>query len=228
MTGTRKHPRYIVVDMGVTAKTIFNNPVELLDISIGGASIRSSRRLSMGGKYVFKFHLKERVASMKGVIVWEKLTGTKNISEGEAMPWYTAGVEFTDALTDSAAELRKFLVDKLKERRLSGVRIKLHTPESTLLACMEDCLVKDLSIGGMQIATDQKPSLETVFSFELILTGNENSIHGKGRVAYCLETTEEIPQRYSVGVEFLDMAGDEDKLRLKRFLEILPMDNRAT
>lgn len=223
MTWTRKHPRYIVVDMGVTVKTLFHEAVELLDISIGGVSIRSSRRFRMEGEYVFKFDLKERAVLIKGVIVWEKLTGTKKISEGEAMPVYTAGVKFKDAVTDKAAELAKFLADKLKERMLTGVRIKFHTPESTLLSFRETCVVKDLSMGGMQVAIGQKPSLESAFSFELILTENENSIHGTGRVAHCIEPTGEIPQEWCVGVEFLDM-GDEDKLRLRRFLEVLPKD----
>jgi hypothetical protein len=52
----------------------------------------------MGGEYVFKFDLKERIVSMNGVIVWERLTGTKKISEEEVMPVYTAGIKFTGLL----------------------------------------------------------------------------------------------------------------------------------
>ncbi|MEJ2601456.1 MAG: PilZ domain-containing protein [Anaerolineales bacterium] len=224
MPGIRKYPRSVVVGMGVTVKTLFHESVKLLDISIGGASIRSSRRFHMGGEYVFKFDLKGRFVSVKGVIVWEKLSGTKKISEEEVMPVYTAGIKFTDVVTDAALELRQFLVDKLKERRVAGVRLKFHTPESTLLSFKEDCVVKDLSIGGMQIVMGQKPSVETACSFDLVLAGNENPVHGEGKVAYCIEPTEEIPQGYWVGVEFLEM-GEEDKLRVSRFLERLPTGN---
>jgi len=235
MAWSRKYPRYNVVDMGVSARTIVDETVELLDISIGGASVRSSRRFLIGSEYFFTFDLNQRIVSMKGTIVWEKLTGAEQISEGEAIPWYTVGVESTDALTDSSSELRKFLAEKLKERRLSGVRIKLHTTGGTPLSCLEACVVRDLSMGGMQIATDLKPPLETVLSFDLILRPNESSIHGKGRVTYCLEATEDIPHRCCAGVEFLDMC-DEDKVKFRRFLvvlwlnppkflEISPMDN---
>jgi hypothetical protein len=91
---------------------------------------------------------------------------------------------------------------------------------------MEACVVRDLSIGGMQITTGQKPSMGTTCSFELLLTGNDNSIRGRGKVAYCIEPTEEIAQGCSVGVEFLEM-GEQDKFRLGRFLETLPIDNKS-
>jgi hypothetical protein len=223
MPGTRRHSRSIVVDMGVTVKTLFHEAVELLDISIGGASIRSSRRFLIGGEYIFKFDLKERVVSMNGVVVWERLSGTRKLSEGEVMPVYTAGIKFTDVVKDRAAQLRQFLVNKLKERRLSGVRIKFHAPESTVLGFMEACMVKDLSIGGMQILTGQTPPVGTTCSFELTLAGNENPLHGRGKVAYCIEPAGEIPQGCCVGVEFLEM-GDADTSRLVTFLETLPID----
>ena len=223
MVGKRKHSRYVVVGMGVFAKTTHKTEVEILDISIGGCSVRGTRRFYMNGEYVFRFELSDRVISMKGSIVWEKMTGVKKISEEEAMPVYTAGIQFKDVLTEKTLELKGFIADKLKEYRLGSVRIKLHTPEKTVLNYMETCVVKDISLGGIQIEAEQEALVETVFSLELALTEDERPIQCKGRVAFCNETPEKTRQRYSVGVEFMDMGG-EDTFRLGEFIESLPTD----
>jgi hypothetical protein len=221
----RKNPRYLVADLGVSAKTIFNNEVEILDMGIGGASIRSTRRLIMGYEYTFKFELNERVISIEGIIVWERLTGNKKIAEGAAMLVYMAGVEFRDVFTAKAEELKDILADKLKERRLSGVRIKLHAPEKAVLSYFEPCVIKVISLSGIRIEAEQEPSMGAVFPLEVILPKSENPIHCAGRVAFCHEISEKTPQKYAIGVEFSDMI-DEDKLRLKRFIEIPQMNIR--
>jgi c-di-GMP-binding flagellar brake protein YcgR len=223
MVGKRKHSRYVVVGMGISAKTTHKTEVEILDISIGGCSVRGTRRFCMNGEYIFKFELSDRVISMKGSIVWEKMTGVKKISEEEAMPVYTAGIQFKDVLSEKALELKGFIADKLKEYRLGSVRIKLHTPEKTVLNYLETCVVKDISLGGMRIEAEQEALAETVFLLELVFAENEHLINCKGRVAFCLETPEKTQQRYSVGVEFIDM-GAQDTLRLGKFIESLPTD----
>jgi Tfp pilus assembly protein PilZ len=88
---------------------------------------------------------------------------------------------------------------------------------------METCVVKDISLGGIQIEAEQEALVETVFSLELALTEDERPIQCKGRVAFCNETPEKTRQRYSVGVEFMDMGG-EDTFRLGEFIESLPTD----
>jgi Tfp pilus assembly protein PilZ len=221
----RRHSRYIVVGMGISAKTLHKTEVEIIDISIGGCSIRGTKRFSLGGDYVFRFELEHRVVSVKGSIVWEKMTGIKKISEKEAMPVYTAGVEFKDVLKDSALEIKDFIADKLKRRRLGGIRMKLRTPERTLISYPEDCVVSDLSFGGMRIETKQELVVETVFSIELLLPDNDNQIICKGRVAYCHAALAKTEIRCSVGVEFVDMNA-QDQSRLKTFIESLPTDSR--
>lgn len=225
MVKERRHSRYIVVGMGISAKTLHKTEVEIIDISIGGCSIRGTKRFSLGGDYVFRFEFGHRLVSVKGSIVWEKMTGIKKISEKEAMPVYTAGVEFKDVLKDSALEIKDFIADKLKRRRLGGIRMKLRTPEKTIISYPEDCVVSDLSLGGMRIGTEQELLVETVFSIDLLLPDNDSQIICKGRVAYCHVVPEKAQTRCSVGVEFVDMDA-RDQLRLKTFIESLPTDSR--
>ena len=224
MIEKRTHPRHIVAGMGIHAKTLFNVEVEILDISTSGASIRSTKRLEIGSEYLFKVEHKDSIISVKGVIVWATLTGSSRISERETIPIYTAGVAFSDMLTDKGEQLREFIAVKIKElreRRLSGVRIKSDDPGKLVLSHLETCVVKDLSFGGVRIETREEPSGETAFQLEILLPENEAPLHSAARVAFCRQIPEETPQRYTVGVEFNDMS-DEDRARLKQFIETLP------
>lgn len=220
----RKYRRYVVEGMGIYARTIFNTEVEILDISVTGGSVRGAKRFSIGSEYSFKFEHVGRVVSIRGIVVWEKLTGVKRIAEGEAMPIYTAGIGFRDGLEDKKMEeLKDIFIDKVKKRRLDNVKVNIPPPEKVVLSYLETCVVRDVSLGGMRIETGQEPTVDTVFSFELILSESESPVSCKGRIAFYQEITEKTPQRYSVGVEFTDMT-DEDKSMLKRFIEVLPID----
>ncbi len=224
MSEKRKHHRHFVEGMGIYARTHFNTEVEVLDISPNGGSIRSTKRFNIGGEYIFKFKHDYRVISLKGIIVWEKLTGSNKIAEGETMPVYTAGIKFKDVSTDKAEQLKEFISEKireLRERRLSGVRIKIRPPEKAVLSFFETCVVKDISLGGMRVETEVEPTVESLFPLEVILAEDEKSIHCQGRIAFYHAVSEETPGRYSVGVEFMEMF-DGDKLRLNRFIETLP------
>ena len=224
MIEKRKHPRYVVEGMGVYARTIFNTEVEILDISVSGGSVRGTKRFVIGSEYTFKFEHKSAAISLKGVIVWEKLSGTRKIKEGEAMPIYTAGIEFRNGIDDKRMEsIKDMLVDKVKERKLGGMKIKIQPPEKAVLSYLETCRVRDVSLGGIRIETEQEPSVDTIFHLELILAEEEQPINCKGRIAFYNESREEKRLRFSAGVEFMDMS-DKDRSRLGRFIEILPAD----
>ena len=224
MIEKRKHPRYVVEGMGVYARTIFNTEVEILDISASGGSVRGTKRFVIGSEYSFKFEHKSMPVSLKGVIVWEKMSGTRRIAEGQAMPIYTAGIEFRNGLDEKRMEIiRGILVDRARERKLRGVKLKVKPPEKAVLSYLETCMVRDVSLGGMRIETEQEPSVNTIFELGLILSDDEEPINCKGRIAFYHEISEEKRRRFSAGVEFIDMS-DAGKSKLVRFIEILPAD----
>jgi hypothetical protein len=226
MTGKRRHPRHLIEGRGIYAKTIFDTEIEVLDISTGGCSFRGPKRFTIGAEYLFKFTLENRLISIKGSIVWEKLTGLKKIAEGESMPIYTAGVRFRDVFTDKAELVQKLIdltIRELRDRRLSGVRLKIHPPEKALLGHLETCMVRDMSLGGARIETEEEHSAGMIFALELILGKNQEDrpIHCNGRVAFCHETPEKMPKLYSVGVEFMDMS-EADRMEIIQFIQGLP------
>jgi hypothetical protein len=223
MINKRKSVRHHVEGKGIYAKTIFDSEIEILDISTGGCSIRGTKRFVMGSEYLFKFAFGNGVVGLKGVIIWEKLSGLRKVSESESVPIYTSGVKFSDVQTEKAGLITKLIASKiadLKEHRLSSVRFKIHQPEKAVLSSAENCMVKDISLGGMRIEAGEEVSEGIIFSLELMLAPNQgdHSISCKGRVAFCLQALDKMPESYIVGVEFLDMS-ETDKIEIKKFIE---------
>jgi hypothetical protein len=224
VTEKRKHPRYVVEGLGIYARTIFNTEVEMLDISVSGGSVRVTKRFVIGNEYIFKFERGVATVSVKGSVVWEKLSGTRKIGEGEAVPVYTVGIKFMNGLDCGEMEtIRNILVDKAKERKLGGMKVQVFPPGKAVLSYFETCRVRDVSLGGMRIETEQEPSVNMIFPLELILAEGEEPISCKGPIAFYQESPEGKRQGYTAGVEFMDMS-DADKSRLGRFIEILPAD----
>lgn len=222
MADKRRPRRYPVEGMGIYARTMFNTTVEVLELSVSGALIKGARGLLIGCNYNFKIEHEGRVIPLDGVVVWEKTTLEK-IAEGQTVPVYSAGIEFLDMRTDRAEQLRELISDKvreLKDRRLSGVRVRISPPEKALLSYMEYCEIKDISVGGMNIEIDQQPPPDMTFSLELILTKNQSPVRCRGRIAFCQEMAGKIPGKYRAGVEFKDIT-ESDKEILARFVETL-------
>jgi c-di-GMP-binding flagellar brake protein YcgR len=218
----RKPRRYPVEGMGIYARTMFNTTVEVLELSLSGALIKGARGMLIGCKYNFKIEHGDKVIPVDGVVVWEK-TSTEKVTGGEAMAVYTAGIEFLDVRTNKAEHLKELIADKvreLKDRRLSGIRVKVSPPEKAVLSYMERCEIRDISVGGMRIEIEQEPHVDTIFSFELILTKTAAPVHCKGRIAFYHRVPEKIPKKYYAGVEFPEISG-VDRSILEKFVETL-------
>ncbi|MEJ2696675.1 MAG: PilZ domain-containing protein [Candidatus Sulfobium sp.] len=223
MIEKRQPRRYSVEGLGVYARTMFNTTVEILELSLNGALIRGARGMLIGCKYTFKIEHGDRIIPVDGVVVWEK-NAVERTAEGEKMTVYTAGIEFLDIQTNKAQLLKEFITDKvlpqLKDRRLSGVRVKVSPPERSILSYIEDCEIKDISVGGMRIEIGQKPSVDTIFLLELFLGKSHASVHCKGRIAFYNEIDGRMSKKYETGVEFRDLS-DDDKATLESFVETL-------
>ncbi len=227
MNENRKHQRHSLEGMGVYAQTLLSKEVEILDISMSGASLKGTKRFDMGHQYSFRFKHKDGTVSVKGLIVWEKISGIEKTGEGETTPIYTAGISFAEVSADTSAKLREFISDNVKllrEQRLSGIRINMHGIKG-ILSSPEACRVRDISAGGMRIEMQQEPSLDEAFNLELVLVANEAPIRCKGGIVYYHEMPEGTSGGYSAGVEFISI---EDKTRLEHFIDTLPGNGSLT
>lgn len=222
MAEKRTPRRYLVEGMGIYARTMFNTTVEVLELSLNGALIKGARGMLIGCKYNFRIEHADKVIPVDGIVVWEK-TINERIAGEETAPVHTAGIEFVDVRTEKAEQLKGLIADKIheiKDRRLSGVRVRVSPPEKAVLSFMETCEIKDIGLGGMKIEIDREPPVDMMFSLELLLTKAWSPVYCKGRIAFYQEVPGQLPLKYYAGVEFKDLS-DKDRAMLDRFIETL-------
>ncbi len=71
----------------------------------------------------------------------------------------------------------------------------------------------------MLIETDLPFEVEERLPMEIFLY-DDKTIRFMGRVAFCMEITDEVPKHYDIGIEFVEISGD-DKARFNEFIESL-------
>ena len=226
----RRYKRFKVGVLEINGMMMFANEVEILDLSVGGVSLRADRRLNMGAEYSLKIGDKTNVIPLKARVVWSLLSGTKKSAAGGTVPMYTAGMRFCDLSGETMAELTQFITDHRNEpfendvHGLSGLRLNIrfsiNAKEKAVLNYAEGYRVKKISLGGMLIESAHAVGAEERLSMELSLPGNAAIVFW-GRVASCLLSSSEEPLRYDVGIEFLDL-NEAHREILDAFISTLP------
>ncbi len=228
MNDKRRYKRFSVDIFGINGKIMFANEVEILDISLGGVSLKVDRRLNIGTEYALKMRSNDQMISVKGSVVWSKISGTKKGSRGDVIPIYSAGMRFSDVLGEKAEELARFIervtnYTHEEAHRLSGLRFNMRFPISApgraVLDLSEHYALKKLSLGGMLIESAGPLAIEDRIPMELFLPG-ERRIQFVGRIASCFAVRDADPEKYDIGIEFFEMPLD-DKSALKEFIFLL-------
>ncbi len=228
MKDKRRYKRFSVDILGINGKMLFANAVEILDISLGGVSLKVDRRLNIRTEYALKMGSGDQVISVKGSVVWSKISGTKRGSKGDVIPIYSAGMRFSGVTGEKAEELSRFIERATsytheEAHRLSGLRFNMrfpiNKPGKTILDLSEQYAVKKLSFGGMLIESRDTFPIEDRVPMELFLPG-ERRIQFIGRIASCFSAPDADPATYDIGIEFFEMP-DDDKSALKEFILLL-------
>jgi hypothetical protein len=222
MQEKRLYKRFVVEEMDVQTAMISATKVEIHDISPMGVSIVGSKKLNIGREYTMKFGNGQRSFSVRGVVKWEMLIGSKKISEKEVAPLYVAGLEFAGILTAKAAPIIEYISRRMdiRDRRLRGIRFKILSADTAALSSLEFYAVRVISLGGMLMETKQEFLTETTFPMELLLPDDERPLFFTGRIAHCHAVSRGDALRYNVGIEFIEMKED-DKARLGELTDIL-------
>jgi c-di-GMP-binding flagellar brake protein YcgR len=221
----RKYKRFLIEGMDVQCNILFTTEVRLLNISLGGAALSLTKRLNMGSEYTLKIDSEDDTISLKGTVVWEKMTSVTREVRGRRLPVYEAGIRFNNVLTERGADLINFIRENISEdavkTRVQGLRVNIIQPGKTvILDDRRTCSVKIISLGGMLLETEEALNTEGRFLMEIIFPEDKKSIRTLGRTAYCVEIPGKTPKRYDAGIEFIEMS-EKDKARLKEFIDIL-------
>jgi c-di-GMP-binding flagellar brake protein YcgR len=211
--------------MEINGKMILAQNVEIVDISLGGIALRTDRRLNVGKEYLITLGDKGKHIDVKGIIVRCELVKIEKRYDGEMVPIYTAGMMFKDIPEDKIADFlssiekhKKEEVPVMVDRRLE-VRFYITTPWEQTLSFPAQFKVKDISLSGMLIQTEEALGIESMVPMGLSLKA-DNPINFIGRVASCRMAGDTGQAPYEIGVEFTDLK-DEDRTLLKVFIDYL-------
>jgi hypothetical protein len=215
----RRHKRYIID--GIQGNVLYPADLEILNISIDGAAIETTKWLDLNREYTLKVKYKDIVLNLRGRIVWAVLTSKEKKGSGEVIPVYRAGVRFTDTLSEKTTMLINFIEEnkiRALEKRLVGVRFKIVTLQDTKIDYPYKYEVKKMSLSGMLVETEYALDLNSNYDIELFLADNVLNIIG--RIAYCEKIDSDDGIKYNIGIEFAEVS-DNDKGLLKEFLNTL-------
>ncbi|MBI5640042.1 MAG: PilZ domain-containing protein [Nitrospirae bacterium] len=227
----RRHKRFSVDVMEISGRMILVNSVEIIDISIGGVSLKADKRLNIGGEYTLKMMNKSKIISVRGSVVWSSITETKKGPKGDIAPIYTAGLKFSSLSKEDLHELIDFIEERahvtsaeFEVHRLSGLRFNIRfpvdTPGRAVLNFDESYRVKKLSLGGMLIESSHEIDIEKRLPMEISLD-DKRHITFLGRIASCIPIHFKERQLHDVGIEFLEMS-EADREALRDFIGLLP------
>jgi len=215
----RKHKRYTVD--GIQGNVLYPADLEILNISIEGAAIETTKWLDLNREYTLKVKYKDIVLNLRGRIVWAVLTSKGKKGSGEVIPVYRAGVRFTDTLSEKTTMLINFIEEnkiRTLEKRLVGVRFKVATPQDTKIDYPYKYEVKKMSLSGMLVETEYALDLNSNYDIELFLA--DNVLNVIGRIAYCEKIDSDDGTKYNIGIEFAEVS-DNDRGTLQEFLNTL-------
>ena len=215
----RKYKRYFVD--GMQGNLLYSSDLEVLNISIDGAAIETTKRLELNRDYTFRIKYKDINLTLKGRVVWAILVSKEKKDPKTSIPVYRAGVAFADTLSEKANMLLDFIEDnKIRtfENRLGTVRFKITNTDNIKIDLPHRYKVKKISLAGMLTETEYPLEIDSHHDIELFL--NDRVVNIVGRIANCEKIEAEKTLIYNTGIEFIQMSDIDIKL-LESYLETL-------
>lgn len=225
----RRYKRFAIEAMKIKGRLMFSKVVDIIDVSLGGISLKADRRLNIGSEYILKIEEKGLQVSIKATVVWASLLESIKSANGDLVPIYAVGMKFNESGNDKISRLIEFIAPDMNRDHAAGeagksndlrihMRFHLNDGGKAVLTCPENYSIRTVSMSGMLIETGNVLKVEERISLEITLPEN-NSITSRGRVVSCTPI-EENPEHYAVGIEFLNMPPDNSGL-LGRFISML-------
>jgi len=101
----RRHKRFDVQQMRLSSEMPSASLVKVMNISGGGVLVMADRVMNAGNKYSLKIGYKDKVLFVKTIAKWSSLIETVEDADGNIIPIYVAGMQFTDVIKGDIQEI---------------------------------------------------------------------------------------------------------------------------
>ncbi|MBE0425861.1 MAG: PilZ domain-containing protein [Nitrospirae bacterium] len=233
MQERRHYQRFSVDIMDIHGKILFASDVKILNISIGGILLKADKRLNIGRSYILKLENRGKNLTIQGTVVRCTLSESQRV-QGNIIPIYTAGMQFTNLSNEKMNEIADFIKDNFIDYqnrevfkpdmfKMSGIRlhVRFHIddPEKATVHYFDVYKVTKISLNGMLIESEEAVKVEDKLPMEMTLSENE-ILRFFGRISRCQPIKDTDPSRYEIGIEFIEIS-EQEKTRLKTFINSL-------
>jgi Tfp pilus assembly protein PilZ len=215
----RRHRRYEVEN--VDGSFLFNQGVNVLNLSVAGMAVMSNHQLRVGRCYSFKIEREKEQLEVRGTVAWCVLRNTKKNKFGDVAPVYHAGIRFDEPESEEPSELEHLIEQNVileVTQPVSG-RFRL-TPEARVE--LDDIVpfeVRRISLSGMLAESRLEAVEESVFPVEITLANG--LFAADGRVAFVQPLPSNgVNQSFHLGVEFRKMS-EASRSRLEEYIGFL-------
>ncbi len=116
MNERRKQKRFELNVLRVHSALVFTEKVKVLDISMNGISLESTRCLNLGHSYGLRLADEKKIFSLKGNVVWSSLIESRKGPFGNVTPVYKVGMNFIGMSPEKGIEFLNFILENHRDR----------------------------------------------------------------------------------------------------------------
>jgi hypothetical protein len=230
MSERRIHKRYGVDPLNIVGSTLGADEIEIVDLGLGGVSLRANRRLNIGEIYTLLIKSKGKVLNLQGEVIWAKISEIRRGRGGNTIARYTAGLEFKDPSDNKRDEIITFMGshkegDKsIDFHQISGIRlytrVRVNAPDEALIIGRTESLkVKKMSYSGALVESRNPIKVSSKMPM-MITLAEDRFIVFKGEISSCLLIKSAHPRAYDIGIKFTEMS-KADRSVLSEFIRLL-------
>ena len=110
MNERRRYKRFAMDNYDITGKILFAKHVRIVNISVGGALLKTDRNLNLNKTYLLRMEDPEQIIPVKGTVVRSGLSEHYKTPLGDIIPVYATGMQFTDISREKIDEITDFIM----------------------------------------------------------------------------------------------------------------------
>lgn len=205
-TKNKRHfKRFSVEGLGIHCRRMCGVEAQLIEFAADGARLALREKPFLEGDCTLQL---ER----EGVSISLACTAGE-IGEAPGDAPYAVGVKFPHPLKGGGSGFFEFISSNAGAE---GTKARLYGPLDALYSS-GNFRINVISFGGMQMVSDEPMEKGNTLEMDIVFPMDRPPIKVLGKIASCAKVPGQVPTRYHIGVEFLEMERN-DIFRLKDFI----------